>query len=339
MAIEITLMNDGHFQSYKHFAEKMFGVGSYQTKKDYFEWLMFNGRILLALNVADNSVIGFIHGISEQFCVDGMVSQTNVLLNLMVLPGFRNGIGAELIFKIFNRKECAFVLGTANKLGAAYKKIGMMQVPAFHYRKIYRPMIGGMKLLVSKLFNFRYEISKFDEGFKINNTVIIDGINFETRPNATLIYNLVKLANHQESEGVSQYWEDDFFKWRFFHAQGPKHLLIYLGEKSTPTDFLILSLGQVKGLSVLRVVLLVTQNTTMLQRLLQSVDEVAKQVKADVLLSMHADSKLATLYAEIGWKAVDSRAGTYGYLPGKRNYSGKFYLSAAAGDYGFEAIK
>jgi len=325
-----------HFDAYARFAKQMFGEGSYQVKKNYVDWILGNGQVILAIEDCSGCIVGCIHGIYEKIDINGHIVSTNVLLNLIVLSAYRKGIGAELIFKVFNRKECAFVLGTSGKLGKAYKKLGMRQVPTFNYRKIYRPIFGSIKFINYKLFGINFGAKSF-VNIRIPSPNLKE-IYLELCPKDELISKLVRLANLKSIGVVAQHWETDFFKWRFFHSKGPKHLLIYLGQRNEPTDYVILSLGQVKGMHVLRVVFMVIKSSDALLKFMNFIDIFAKKTKADILIIMHTSSELASYYCDIGWETVKPRMATYIYLVDKKKSINETHFFSAAGDSGFEAI-
>jgi hypothetical protein len=333
--LQVKTMNlDEHFCSYEKFAKKMFGASSYQAKKSYLEWLSEHGRSVIAMNKCGNMVVGCGHTWVESWDVFGDIEPVDVGHNLMVLPDFRNGVGAELVLAVFNKSRCYFILGVAGKLAQAYARLGMVPICTFHYRKIFRPVIGAIKFIGSRLFNI-----EFGDRFFIF-PASFNGVYFVLSPAPGLINDLVKIANSNSSGVISQHWDVDFFRWRFFHSKGPRHLLIYLGAKNKPTDFLVLSLGRCKGLSTMRIILSVAHSADSLRQLMSAAKVVAKNSKVDVLLSMHADQELAKFYAAIGWKPIKNpSAATYVYLPRRKHENCKFSFSAAAGDCGLESIK
>ncbi|MDR1453311.1 MAG: hypothetical protein LBJ25_04990 [Candidatus Margulisbacteria bacterium] len=301
--VKIIPYSGEYLHSYQDFARRNWGGHCYQQTEKYLRWLYEEnpcaGReksFLIVIEPQSNQVVGAIHKMRLPWLIDGQKVPGSSIHNLLVDKNYRQGSGLLLIAASLNGETQVLCPGVLPPLSAAYKMLCCQEIDALWFRKIIFPPWKK---------NVRARIL--------------------TEPSAAQIAEMAAALNQRSGGHVL--WDSEIFRWRFL--QGPKH--VFLGADAA--NFLILSVGQRKGLTVARIIdgRITDQNSTLWQDALDTV----RSLGAVVLLGYTADENLRKYFLT----KIKPRAEhplVFFYHRDKKNQTLNF--SAAAGDFGLESF-
>jgi len=332
-----------NFSEYQALAVRMFGKVSYQANMDYLRWLYeqkeFKRDNCCLLLLVNKKIVGCICIMYLDWSVGPERVKVAIPHNLVVLPEFRKGVlGMLLTYKIISENQWMFIPGVSGKWAMFHERVlKMTKIPLVCYRKILRPLRGGIKIICSRILNIQVSGARFSR----SEDYLCDcckKIQFTTRPSVEIMQKIADILNYSSIGMIAPYWDLNQVYWRFFHPLGPKHMLLHFGFGDEVNDFMILSLGLRHDLNVGRIIEVVASSIGQLKILLQHAALVLRAHGGDVLLNYCANSQLNLWHRELNWQALPSGVSSYIWSRNQLIDSRKVMVSSACGDYGFEAI-
>ncbi|MCK4774938.1 MAG: GNAT family N-acetyltransferase [Candidatus Krumholzibacteria bacterium] len=332
-----------HLHSYQAFAERMYGRESYQTSEAYINWLYRenpHGPDLqkdFKVGVTDNErVVGCIHKMRLPWRVAGERVDVPAVHNLMVDPKYRKGLGFMLTMASFGSERHALIPAVDGPLADAYDKLGLQPIRVEWYRRVLKPLSGALQLTSRKLLGR----GGGPRWFEADDTEsrCSDGCSVRVAPPKELIEQVSALTHQTHRGQTSPEWSVELVSWRFFHPEGPRHLLVYLTEADELSDFLILSLGPRRGVNVGRIVAASVRGASQLETLLRAGIRTLKNHGCVVLLTYCADPGLNEMFTRLGWNGMARTPRSFFYHQTKSARFESYALMGAAGDFGFEAF-
>ena len=330
--------------SYQEFARAEFGPRAYQAEESYIKWLYEDnphGAVMAEdFHIAvtdDDRVVACAHTMRLPWRISGQLRTIAAGHNLMVAEEHRNGIGLTILMKNLKGRGDLLVPGVTEPLDRLYQSLGAERIETRWFRKVLRPIAGGVQLGLKRLLKRDTPPSYFPPAasklFDIG-----DSIQVEADPNDELVQQVANALNVNHENHAAPYWNAKLLRWRFFHPNGPRHVLVYLPSHDSVCEFLILSLGPRNGLNVGRVIAASIASEHSLHLLIGHAETVIKKCGGTVLLTFCADANLSTLFQSLGWKEMPNPPRTFIYHTDKTETFDACSFMGFAGDIGFEAI-
>ncbi|GBR76458.1 hypothetical protein NO2_1000 [Candidatus Termititenax persephonae] len=292
-----------YLPAYQDLARRGWGKHCYQQTEKYLRWLYHDNPyadkatpFFIALEPSNNKVIGVLHKLRLPWLIDGQKVIVNSMHNLLVDKDYRQGGGLMLITAALKGETNVFCPGVLPPLSNAYKMLRYQEIDVLWLRQLIWPL-GSKTSAAQKL----------------------------DRPDTAQIAAMVKTLN--TSSGNHVLWDAEIFNWRFL--RGPKHLFLW----ADAANFLILSVGQRKGLTVARIIdgHVEDKNSTLWRDALNT----ARSLGAVVLLGYTADKNLREYFlTKIKPRTRHPLVFFYHRDQKKREMN----FNAAAGDFGLESL-
>ncbi len=333
-----------YLRAYQAFARKGFGPRAYQAEESYINWLYADnphGAVMAEdFHIAvtdDERVVACAHTMRLPWQVNGQFRTIAAGHNLMVAEEHRTGVGLTILMKNLKGRSDLLVPAVTAPLDVLYRKLGAQPVETHWFRKVLRPIAGGMQLGMKKLLKRDTPPSYFtrtaSSSFDVGAPVRVDA-----DPNDELVQQVAKALNANHVNHAAPYWDAELLRWRFFHLNGPRHALVYLPSDDSVREFLIVSLGPRNGLNVGRVIAASIGSEHSLHLLIGHAETLIKKCGGTVLLTFCADANLSTRFQSLGWKEVPNPPQTFIYHTNKTETFDTCSFMGFAGDIGFEAI-
>ena len=316
--------------AYSKFASTSFGAGSYQATEQYLRWLYEcnplsrgAGRDMWVARIETGDIIGCIHTLRLEWVHAGSSFLVPSLHNTMIHPAYRGVAGGMLILQAFKGEAHAFVPGAEGSVADTLRRMRFVAVPTNWSRKILRPFAAASARAASRLgwqaapFQLKHEPSAVNVGRPVE------------------LEGCVALANRGSDTEFRPQWNEATFFWRFFHPDGPRHLLFVEGNMSCPAGYAVLSIGRRHGVALARIVDIQGRDSETVERLIQRCSAAIRRQGGAVLLnySSGAETAVAT-----GLQRHPATATTLIYHRTPSSMPTAYRFNASAGDYGFEAI-
>lgn len=346
MTVRWTTWEPDHAEAYRRFARRTFGPGSYQARDAYLRWL-YDHRpgggperkgFLLAVT-GTGEVVGCIHKMPLPWTVDGRDVVIPAAHNLMVAPEHRSGLGLALIMACFDGEDHVLIPGATKQAAAIYDRLGCQQVEGSYYRKVIRPLSGGLALAGSRLGTGGARPRRFPrEAPSSQGSRDRTGLRVSHAPTGDLLAALSDGMNAAACGEARPRWNPELVRWRFFHAAGPRHVLVHVEGEAPLRSFAIASLGPRRGLNVGRILGAGADTAEALASVLEATQRSIARAGGHVLIFYCGDERLDGLFQACGWTPRPDPPGTYFHhrrdLQPFKGYS----VMGGAADYGFEAL-
>lgn len=339
--IRLIPFENKYLESYFDFARRNWGELCYQSKQEYLDWLYKKNPagsseqdFLIAINDS-GQVIGSIHKMNIPWQLNNETVIVPAIHNLLVEEKYRTGNGLFLITASLKGAENIFIPGVNPPLSDAYKMLRSQELHIKQYRRILRPLAGSYRYLRAKLLNNTGRKILFSSSFSNQQ----GSINYTFNPDQTILEQAVSsLQNNAVNYQQKLSWNSELLRWRFFDPQGPKHLMIYNDDQQT-LDFLIVSIGQRKGLTVARLIESAVTDEQTFKDLYRQLSSLLTQLKVDLLFAYSIENTNEHYYKSVGLSPLENQKTTsFIYHKDKELNFDKLSLSVAAGDYGLESI-
>ncbi|MDR2430948.1 MAG: hypothetical protein LBD99_01650 [Candidatus Margulisbacteria bacterium] len=290
-----------YLAAYQDFARRNWGQNCYQRSARYLRWLYQdnpcrNNENPFLLLIEQERVIGTMHKMRLPWLIDGQKVTVSSIHNLLVDRDYRRGSGLMLITASLRDETNVLCPGVLPPLSKAYQMLHCQKINALWFRKIIWPL--GAKTTIAQ----RLELL-----------------------DSAQIAAMIKTLNNKS--GCHPLWDAEIFNWRFL--QGPKHIFLWADS----ANFLILSAGRRKGLTVARIIdgHIEDKNSPLWQDALNT----ARALGAVVLLGYTADENLRE-YFLAKTKPRAKHPLVFFYHKDKKIRAMNF--NASAGDFGLESF-
>jgi hypothetical protein len=322
---------DSFAAAYRRFAEAEFGRDCYQAEPGYIDWLYkenpdSQGYRDFSIGVAGGEVIGCIHKMYLPWTIGGEHVRVPSLHNLMMAEDYRSGGGFWLLKRSLNREQHAVIPSSLPPLSIVYRQMKCQRVPARWFRRIVRPIAGGMRMAMNRLRR-----APNAEVRRLTGNMTIAGCAITTQPDPGQLGRLAEAL--RRSQGIDHVnWNEETVRWRFFHPLGPLHGFAELGS---PGRFALLSLGPRDGLAAGRLIFLSDASST--AEGVEKASRILAAAGAHVALAMTARDDLSAALTASGFQQYPFEQETYFY-----HRQQQFMQHTLAGseimDVGFEAL-
>jgi hypothetical protein len=297
------------YDEYLRFARIAWGDGSVQASRTRLDWLYGANpytqgaeRDLFALFDGDRIV-----GSHHRMQLPWRVGEAKIIFptchDLYVLSEYRRGGGLELITAPLKGQRCALLFGLSaqaepiySRLQKAYSRLRTDEVRSFWLQKVYRRFSALPKLLLFKAgvvprvkLCWREEV-RTAIGLRIQVTPQPDNAQIEAALSCT------------PDASIYTDWDEKSFRWRFFHAAAPPHLLLLVFSGAQCLGRAVLSFGIKHGLPLGRLVELTAPHSpAALSLLLEEIDRSLLTSGVAIALAATTDANSAAALSAKGW--------------------------------------
>lgn len=306
-----------------------FGAASYQADWRYFDWLYLanpagRGFADCILAVQDDKPVGLIHRMNLPATQAGNPRTVVSLQNHFMAAEARSGAGLLLLNRATRGDVTAFSPGVQGRLAQAYRRLGYREVAGFWLtRPLNLPGIAINMLLarISPRTTFDVALDKARRRHP--------NLELGPEPDSHAVTALTKLMNAHRlgEEALCVDWSPDLVAWRYFSADGPRHLLVRCPRSGA---IAVLAFGLRKGVKVVRIMeCFDAGDTGFVKRLLA----VARAAGASFALAFTMDAKLSQAFAAQGFRLRENDTASF------VSTDGTVAFGPAETDVGFEAFQ
>lgn len=214
--------------SYSRFSNNNFGTSAYQGTMGYLSWLYTenpNQHSIedgLILGIVDGEIVACLHTMMLAWMVDSSVFRMPTVHDIMVSEAYRGGMGAVMLLKALRMTRHAYISAATGEMDEMYRTLGCQPIRACWYRRVLTPVRGAMALVAWRA-GLRHKQAAYFGG----DTPLVNGWELTSEPDQALIAAVGERLAKSDENSVRPDWNRDQTKWRFFHALGPNHMLIY----------------------------------------------------------------------------------------------------------------
>jgi hypothetical protein len=311
------------------FAAEYYGADSHQARRTRFDWLYRENPLSLGPRkdvvvaaTEEGRVVGCHWKTRLAWRFNGQRVVIPSCHDLAILPDYRQGQGLALVLAGLAGEERAALLGLSPQSEGIYARLRCPEVPMVRLQKVLsygRTALGMMGLA----------------GCRRKETLVWKKASVPVMATAMPDDELLGAALLVPPDGdVHLEWTMETFRWRFFHADGPAHVLVLVGEPGAPIGRAVFSYGQRRGAVMARLVDLATAETEV-PRVLEATAQVMRRLGVAVATAATTSQPALAWMRGQGWKA-------------QQGVSARFFLRrreplAIAGiwggsyDYGYDA--
>jgi hypothetical protein len=322
------------------FARRVHGPAAHQALPRYYTWLYAenphcaNGLEELIVAVDERQrVKGFVNRLFMPWDVTGQTQVIPAIGDLVLDEAARaGGAGLRLILAATRGVEHAFVNGSNPRSSPLFRSLKYQELTgATWYRHLLRPVHAAWG-------HMRYRaVGHAGEWLRAEALTAPAPWAVTAAPRQPQLRALADLLNAHPAP-VKPRWDADSVHWRFFHPEGPRHVLLHNARFDAA---LVLSIGRRLGATVCRPIAYRTEQAGDMPALLQASVQLARKAGADAYLAFTTEPGEKDTYAELGFKPMASPPGTF-FHHRKRagnEFFDEAWVQGAASDLGFEAIR
>lgn len=325
------------------FASRVYGRNAHQAMASFYQWEYAEnpncpnglGSMIVALD-GSQQVVGFINRVYLTWDVRGEQVTIPALVDFAVDDAHRQGgVGLRLILKSTSDLGHAFINGSNPNSAPVFRSLKYQELEGGQwFRKVLSPLRGGL----------RYALHKIGGGLPTSPLPFAQwstsSVRVSAAPDVALLRQLAELLNNGPAE-VKPFWTVETLRWRFFHALGPRHLLLHRSSPDgTMSAALLMSCGPVRGLNACRVIAHGCTDPQQFRDLLSEALSMAEGSGVDVFFAFTFERSEADVLAAMGF-AEQPRTPSAFFFHKRRKDAELFrsvLVQGAASDLGFEAV-
>lgn len=279
-----------------------------------------------------DTVVGCMHKLRQPWQVHGEIHDVPAMHNHYVDEAYRRGPGLQLMIKSLANDYGVLAPGCEPKVGDIYRKLRRYtEIQGTWFRTVRRPIHTMIKFGLEKWWPQPMRTRS------IQLPTTQGPFQFTTAPDAELLQGLVESYSvHAAVFDVKQHYTPDGLTWRFFSPVGPQHVLVHHRAANGMLNFLIVSIGQHRGVTLARIV-----EGAFTPEAFPGLHEAAQTVlrmnHVDVVATFTADPVLKNSLETLGLKAIPAPPQTFVYFASPVELT-RVRLNGAAGDFGLDAI-
>jgi hypothetical protein len=249
----------------------------------------------------------------------------------MVAEAHRQGVGMMLLSASYAEDRHSFIPIASGELSDLYRKLRFQEVPAAWFRKVHRPVRGGLRYAVHRVRPGGHTRPSVPAGRSFGDATLVP------EPSETLQRALFDRWARSERRGVAPEWTWETFRWRFFHPSGPRTSALYAGSADDPRGFALLSVGHHRGVRIGRIIDAVADDAAALSQILDGAGRALRHLGAHVSSAYSMDPRLDGALVALGWRRREA-SNAFVYHASRRERWGDLAAGAAGADQGFETI-
>jgi GNAT superfamily N-acetyltransferase len=344
-AARITVVpgNEGLHDAVRSHAALMHGAWAHQASARYRHWLYSCAphvpEGIAAMRVAldeQQRVIGIADRMFLPWMVHGTVERIPALIDLSVREEHRSGgAGVRLILSASTDVSHLYVNGSNANSAPVFRGLRYQELTgAFWGRMVLSPLGTAWKLARQRIA--ASPGAAFDMGRMLPHL----DLEATTTPTAAVLNELAALAA-SDPVPVRPHWTADMLHWRFFHAEGPPHVLLVQRSPARAIQHaLIATVGIHRGLHVLRPLLQLGDVRLLRTHTAPTLVREAARAGVHVMAVFAWDTNESQVWRSLGCLERKDVPGTF-FQHKRRSDMERFNhvrVPAAASDLGFDAI-
>lgn len=330
MRISVRGIEPGEVDALLHFSARMYGTGSYQSRRAYYDWLYRSnptsrGDQDCVVALSGDEIIGCVHRMRLPCTADAGTGTLASLQNHVIDPALRGGAGIMLLQKAIKGEDVAYSPGVHGRLADAYRRLGYQELPNFWLWKMVRPVHLATQLALRRFKGSDGKVTaSLGKAAGFNRA----GLIVTQAPDAARLERLAGNMNKQARRhpGASVPWTAELAEWRYFAAGGPRHLLV---ERVEEGAWSILSFGSRSGIRMAR---LLEYEPGEAPNFMADIAGIARAVGAALMMAYTMRVEFRDQLIAGGWRL--RRDPPSSFAIGAESLS----VSAAAADIGFESF-
>lgn len=341
---EIVPYNENIFDGYAAFANRAWGEGCHQASRNYLEWL-YRANPSANRGFADclvarvgETIVGCIHKMRVVWNSGSEFAEVPALCDWMVEEEYRKGLGLVLLEKVMRAEDHAFHSSAVGPHASIYRRLGCQEIPCCWYRQVLLTVCGTVRYAVDRLGGVLGSPDINEKLVALADPRQFAAVRITMGPTEPECNLMIEALADQEAKSWRPRWTLETFQWRFFHAQGPRHVCVYSSEPSAVGEFLIVSVGMRKGLLVARLVEVCVQTAAGARRLLAYTRRALRHCGIHVLLAYSADPKTNACLQAAGWAPRTDENRSFIFHRSGQPAFAAVAINGSAADYGLEAM-
>ncbi|MGB3525241.1 MAG: hypothetical protein WBB32_04675 [Flavobacteriales bacterium] len=341
--LRIVRGNDAPLASVLSFCRVVYGAHSHQANPEYYQWAYTENpncpdgldSMVIACDEAGR-VVGTMNRLLMEWEVEGERMVIPALGDFAVDIAHRmGGLGLRMALSSTKGVEHAFVNGSNPHSSPLFRALKYQELKGGKwFRKVYNPLRASRKYLWHRMGGSPRPTHLLLAEQKI------EGLHASASPNDLLLSGLADLLNSANCT-VKLHWTADSVWWRFFHPSGPRHIVLYnSAPDGSPTNALLVSVGQRMGLNVCRLIAHQCSDTAQFPHLLRSVMALLRRSGTDAFMAFTFNAKEADDLLAAGMREQKDPPATFFHHRRQTNAMAphEVLVQGAASDLGMEAM-
>jgi hypothetical protein len=341
--VSILRGNGASLASILDFCGKTYGPHAHQATPGYYQWAYNENPNcpdgLDSLVIAcDNEgrVIGMMNRLLMEWEVNGDRMVIPALGDFAVDAAHRKGgLGLRMALTSTKGVEHAFVNGSNPHSSPLFRALKYQELKGGRwFRKVLNPVRASCRYIWYRLGGSARPTHRLLAQH------VTDGHHVSGSPNDLLLAGLAELLNSASST-VKPYWTASTVRWRFFHPDGPRHIVLYTSDAAgTPTNAMFISAGHRLGLTVCRLIAHQCSDPTSFAHLLNVAIDLLQRSGIDVLMAFTFNTLEANDLIDAGMREQRDPPATFFHHHRKANIMAPedVHVQGAASDLGMEAM-
>ncbi len=330
------------YPAYAAFANRAWGDGCYQGTRRYLSWLYESTRSPMPrpedflVAVSRGSVVGCMHKMRLVWKIEGQLVEVPALHNWIVDEQFRSGVGLVLLTKAMRSDKHAYISSAAGDLATVYRKLKCQELQASWYRKVLRPVAGGLRLGLHRLTKYERSTTRVPKRLARMTSRSTSGpIEIVTDPTERDLEQMCASLSDAAGAASHPHWTAASFRWRFFDPLGPRHICM----RGPSGEFALVAIGVRQGLTAARLVEMNLGAPDRARVLVAGMLRLLKKLGVHVLLAYSAHPTVNARLREAGWSALVGAQPSFLYHAPRELPFSNLAFNGSAADFGFEAMR
>jgi hypothetical protein len=315
------------------FYEEMYGRGSYQSSRRYFDWLYQENPAARGVDdcivaLDDGNIVGSVHRMRLPCLTPTGPATLTSLQNHVVSPKLRGGAGIMLLQRAVKGERVTLSPGVSGRLGEAYRRLGYDEVKSYWLMRVLSPIQAafqgaGRTLSRGRWPNTRPRLS--DRQLSGSNA---GRVQLTLNPTGAQLARIAEFLVSQAREQAGAYvaWDAELVRWRYFSPTGPRHIFV---EQPATRAWAVFSYGVKSRLNVAR---LLEHDAAGDRNFMHDVLRSARRIGASVGLAYTTRTGVKEQLLAAGWRLRSDPPSSFSFGAGGVSISG------GATDVGFEAL-
>lgn len=322
------------------FAGRTYPRGGHQRRPDYYHWLYArapNGLASMLLVLDEQQrVVGALHRLFLEWSIQGEVVLVPTLIDLALDPEHRHsGVGIRLIMRGTRDAPHAFINGSNPNSAPVFRGLRYQELHGGHWSRLALRPLGA--LWRSLVFRLMGTSARPIRPARLRGQ---GDIHCTSEPSNALLAEVARNANAVLA-AIRPHWTVDSIRWRFFHPDGPRHVLFHRkGPDGTLREALVLSLGSARGLNVVRPLLLVASDRGGTYDLIKVAMRSARTAGAHAFVAFSLDPTVIDVLTQLGARTRKDPPATFFHHKRRTDevHFTNLAVPAGASDLGFDAF-
>lgn len=326
------------------FTRRTYGPASHQATERFHRWCYQRnpnrseelGGAIVAVR-EDGRVVATVNRLLMAWNVEGVIMPIPAIGDLAVDEEERKGgLGLRMVMRSVQGAQHAFVNGSNPNSSPLFRGLKYQELTgAFWGRLVLAPVRAAARHGLYRAFGR----SPGDHTLLTPRTP--DGFTATADPTDELLLRLAAFLNAAPAT-IKPHWDVPSLRWRFFDAEGPRHLLLFAGDTTgTITAAMLLSAGPRHGIHLCRPIAWRCADAASFSDLLRTAIRLARSSGMDAMAAFSFDPVEAQVMERSGLKRTATAPATF-FHHKRRDDAQRFsspLIQGAVSDMGLEGFQ